>query len=174
MRDAPEHIGRWSIPVRYSWMPDRCTAICINPGQPTLMQLVIGAMGSGHEGQCEVARMVQSPDVYEPEPAESVSETVIRAVADVSGVDPLEMDERLFDTVDPCALDAFFASGQIDSERRVSFTFAGYRVVVDESRTVHLTEAAQRSRGEDPATPQEPASTVLRGAGTPWRLAFQE
>lgn len=41
---------------------------------------------------------------------ESVEEAVVRAVADVKRVSPLELDTRLYEVVDPDALNALFRS----------------------------------------------------------------
>ena len=80
--------------------------------------------------------MVEAPDVYEPTAEETVSDTVIRALADSKGVDPAQLDVRLYDVVDPDALDRLCASG---GGCRVAFTYADRRVVVDGGGTVHIT-----------------------------------
>lgn len=58
----------------------------------------------------------------------SVSERVLTAVAGREGVDPLDLQPRLYDVIDPDALDALFhvdgASGS------VAFTFGDSRVTV--------------------------------------------
>lgn len=113
--------------------------------------------------------MVSSPDVYESSSGESVSETVIRAVADAKGIDPLDMDACLFDAIDPGALDTIFAADNEGTERRVSFTFAGYRVAVNESQTVFLTDLEKCVQTDSTETPN---STDLRGARFPWQLVF--
>jgi len=56
-----------------------------------------------------------------------VSTSVVVAVADADGVDPVEMDERLHDWVDPDALDAVV--GSMDSGA-VEFEMADHRVRV--------------------------------------------
>jgi len=72
---------------------------------------------------------------------ESISLTVIRAVADAKGVDPVDMDARLNDYVEPDALDRLFASGsgQPHWDGRVSFTMADCRVEISGSGTVVVT-----------------------------------
>lgn len=120
--------------------------------------------------------MVKGPEMYEPYAGESVSETVIRAVAAEQGVDPLEMDACLYDVIDPHALDAVFDhhtgdERREDGERRLSFTFDGYRVAIDESRRVFVTEQVGETDG---AHPDAASPTVLRGAGSPWQLVFQQ
>lgn len=56
----------------------------------------------------------------------TASEAVVAAVAEREGVDPVELP-RLFESVDPDALDAIFADGR---PGRVSFQYAGYDVTV--------------------------------------------
>ena len=58
----------------------------------------------------------------------SVSTSVVVAVAEADDVDPVEMDERLHDWVDPDALDAVVDS--LD-DGHVQFEMAGHRVRVD-------------------------------------------
>ena len=107
--------------------------------------------------------MVEAPDVYEPTAEETVSDTVIRALADSKGVDPAQLDVRLYDVVDPDALDRLCASG---GGCRVAFTYADRRVVVDGGGTVHIT-GQNRTSTESPVNPQ-----VLRGAASPWQMVF--
>lgn len=59
---------------------------------------------------------------------ESVSETVVSAVAEATDVDPLALDPRLYEVIDPDALDRLFNEAQ--SEGRVGFTMAGCQVSV--------------------------------------------
>lgn len=57
-----------------------------------------------------------------------VATNVVRAVAAARDVDPVDLDERLHDHVDPEALDAVVRS--ID-DGHVTFAVAGHRVRVD-------------------------------------------
>ena len=59
---------------------------------------------------------------------ESVSQTVIMAVAEATDVDPIDLDPRISDVIDPDALDRLFDTGQ--SEMRVKFAMAGCQVIV--------------------------------------------
>lgn len=66
-----------------------------------------------------------------------VSRRVVRAVARETGTDPLELP-RLFDTIDPDALDALvreMAAGE------VQFRYAGHEVTVDSHETVTVAPA---------------------------------
>jgi hypothetical protein len=63
---------------------------------------------------------------------ESLTTTVVRTVADVKGIDPLELEECLHDVIDPEALERLFAP--VDAGTRqgvVVFRLAGCRVEVD-------------------------------------------
>jgi hypothetical protein len=82
--------------------------------------------------------MTQGKEIYRPLPEESLSTAVVRAVADARGVDPIDLDVRLYDYVDPCALNRLFAAnGDAPSRNcRVSFTVADCHVTLDESRKI--------------------------------------
>jgi len=56
----------------------------------------------------------------------TVHESVIYAVANAVGVDPIDLDP-LYDTIDPEAVDALFDDG---FEGRLAFTYEGHDVVV--------------------------------------------
>jgi len=116
--------------------------------------------------------MVESPDVYEPEPEETVCDTVLRALADSKGVAPTNLDVQLYDVIDPDALDRLFDSRGGATGRRVSFTVGDRRVVVDESRTVYVTTTQERPGQQEPTSPANPQ--ILRGAASPWRMVFSK
>lgn len=88
---------------------------------------------------------------YQLSPDEPTSIGVIKCIAEANGVDPCSLDDRLYDHVDPEALDSLFCTdgrGAIDVT--VSFRMAGCRVTVDDTGTVSVTytegvEAAARS-----------------------------
>jgi hypothetical protein len=85
--------------------------------------------------------MTATPEVYNRRADESVTEAVVRAVADVQGVKPWEMDSRLGDAIDPEALERLCGDASTGSrETRVSFVFAGYRVAADAAGAVFVTE----------------------------------
>lgn len=74
---------------------------------------------------------------------ESMSETVVNAVADAKGVDPLDLDP-LYDAIDPDALDRLFSTspGASASPTELRFEMSGCVVVVREGGTVTVTPAA--------------------------------
>lgn len=59
---------------------------------------------------------------------ESVSQTVVSAVAEATDVDPLALDPRLYEVIDPDALDRLFH--EEESAGQVGFTMAGCQVSV--------------------------------------------
>lgn len=83
--------------------------------------------------------MTQCQMTYCPTTDESVSEVVVRGIADAKCVDPIDLDVRLYDYIDPCALDRLFEVGEDLRNGRVSFTMAGYHIDIVETREVVLT-----------------------------------
>ena len=79
---------------------------------------------------------------YQPSPAEPVSETVVKAVGEVSGRHTAGRSDGLpplYEAIDPDALDELYASSR--DPPAVQFTYAGYTVAIDETRQVTVTEA---------------------------------
>ncbi|SNZ04152.1 hypothetical protein SAMN06269185_0464 [Natronoarchaeum philippinense] len=70
----------------------------------------------------------------------SLSDAVVKALADAEDADPLDLDP-LYEVIDPDALDALFArTGDGDRrEGRVEFRASGYHVEVTSTGRVHLT-----------------------------------
>jgi hypothetical protein len=120
-----------------------------------------------------VEPMTPIPKVYEQTDRESVGDTVIRAVADRKGVDPLELDECLYDVIEPAALDALCGSGAREKanpgETRVSFVFEGYRVTADGSGTITLSETEATA-----CTQSRTGQAVLSDPTSSWRRVFQQ
>lgn len=60
-----------------------------------------------------------------------LSTSVVQAVATALGTDPLSLDERLYDVLDPDALDRLFGDdGEAAGPRTLSFELAGCSVTV--------------------------------------------
>jgi len=60
-----------------------------------------------------------------------LSTSVVQTVATALGTDPLSLDERLYDVLDPDALDRLFAGGGEEmGPRTLSFELAGCSVTV--------------------------------------------
>lgn len=77
---------------------------------------------------------------YKPTPSEPLSETIVYAVAETKGVDPMDLTERLYDCIDPDALDRLFRTGRHGSGSTVVFKMAGCRVEVQDGGAVVVTE----------------------------------
>jgi hypothetical protein len=91
--------------------------------------------------------MAQRKSVFRLAPDESVSAAVIRAVATVKDIDPIDLDERLYDHVDPCALNRLFRTDRQDRARGmlVSFTMAGCHIQVQDGQKVVVTADSDRA-----------------------------
>jgi len=74
---------------------------------------------------------------YDPDGLRSVSGTVIRAVAEIAGVDPTTTRIPIEDSVDPDALDELFAASS--GEASVRFEICGLGVVVRSDGTVRIS-----------------------------------
>ncbi len=71
---------------------------------------------------------------------EPLSHAVVVAVAEQKGVDPLDLNERLYDCIDPDALDALFTASGQDACGTVQFFMAGCRVEVSAQRRVTVEQ----------------------------------
>ena len=67
---------------------------------------------------------------------DSITSTVIRAVAELAEVDPLEMSQPLNDVLDADALGALLASGPGDGSVSVTFELAGQVVTARDDGVV--------------------------------------
>lgn len=79
--------------------------------------------------------------VYTPSESESLSQTIVYAVAETKGVDPVDLTDRLYDCVDPDALDRLFETGGHEAAGSVVFSMAGCTVRVEGGRAVVVTGA---------------------------------
>lgn len=61
-----------------------------------------------------------------------VSRTVVEAVAEAKGIDPLELTPPLYEVIDPDALDQVFAASQTNGRMngQVTFSYNEYEVTV--------------------------------------------
>lgn len=73
----------------------------------------------------------------------SLGTTIVERIADRESVDPLDLDQRLYDVVDVEALEEVVNSTNGDSPERdvtVSFTFNGYIVTVESGGEVSISD----------------------------------
>jgi len=73
----------------------------------------------------------------------AVTARIVSTVAEKEGVDPVSLDSRLYEAVDPDAL-ATLANSGTETQLTISFNYAGYRVTViaDEELTVDAVPLA--------------------------------
>ena len=91
------------------------------------------------------SRLQDECDTHQAQPDQPLSEAVIEAIAADSGLDALEIADEfgpLYDVIDPAALDSLFQSTTETSRTGgcVTFVYAGYRVRVDQTGRVELSE----------------------------------
>lgn len=65
---------------------------------------------------------------------------LVERIAERAGTDPLELPP-LNDTIDPDSIDALVADAEDDANRRIEFTYAGFRVTVTGAGDVELSPA---------------------------------
>lgn len=85
-----------------------------------------------------------------------VSETVVAAVAEAKGVDPLDL-EPLYKAVDPDALNSMFRPSAVSppSSLEVSFSMAGCEVVIHDDGEVAVTPPAEKDESPTTIAPRE-------------------
>lgn len=71
--------------------------------------------------------------------SQTVSEEVIRSVADAKGIEPTELPP-LYDTLDPDALDSVFAASSV-VRGKVIFEYEGFLVTVTDDDQVVVEES---------------------------------
>lgn len=79
-----------------------------------------------------VVRQPKSEIQYDPESSGGLALTIVRGVANAANVDPLALDQRLYDAVDPDAIERMFARfGRPETTTgRIEFEFCEHVVVV--------------------------------------------
>lgn len=93
--------------------------------------------------------MTGNQHVYTTSPTEPLSQTIVYGIADAKGIDPMDLDDCLYDCIDPEALDQLFGPSGGDLVGTFSFTMAGCRVEVERGEKVIVTEQRdERTRAE--------------------------
>lgn len=84
-----------------------------------------------------------------------VGTEIVEGVAAREGIDPLDLDEKLYDVIDADALDALTrgASDRRPQEMLIEFTYYGYSVTVDGAGEVTIDELPAAETNE-PLTDQ--------------------
>lgn len=75
---------------------------------------------------------------HDPDSSATVSDTVIRAIAEVAGVDPTNTVIPLSESIDPDALDGLFTS--TDGEAQLTFRVCGLEVLVQSDGRVRIVD----------------------------------
>ena len=85
-----------------------------------------------------------------------ISETVVTAVAEAKGVDPLDL-KPLYDVIDPDALNRMFrpSAGSPPAVMELSFSMAGCKVVVHGDGEVVVTPPAETDESPMTVAPRE-------------------
>lgn len=76
---------------------------------------------------------------YDRESEEPLSTAVVVAVTTAAGLDPGEIEEPLYEVIDPEALDDLFRTQEgtdVAPDSEVSFTLAGHRVTISAGETI--------------------------------------
>lgn len=81
-------------------------------------------------------------------PTTPQSMEVIEAVATRSGVAPVDLPERLYDVIDPDALDGLLTLPNSDAGRPISveFTYCGYHITVNSDGRIALDSVGKACR----------------------------
>lgn len=64
---------------------------------------------------------------------------ILDAVADAAGVDPSELDQPLYEAIDPDALSNLFHTLDGSTEGYVAFSYHGYRVIAYSDGSVQVS-----------------------------------
>ena len=81
-----------------------------------------------------------------------LSEKVVDTVAEHEGVDPVDLDPRLYQAVDPDALDQLFSSSRRSDDLEVAFMYSGYEVVARSDGELSISDI-EPSSADEPAEP---------------------
>lgn len=76
---------------------------------------------------------------------------IVERIAEREGVDPVDLDDLLYDAIDAEALDAL-TDGVDDRQGqnlRVEFTYHGYAITVDGTRSVTIDEQTRPAETEE-------------------------
>lgn len=77
---------------------------------------------------------------YDQSDPQSISVSITRAVASVTGVDPLSLRPRLYDVVDSDALETLLSNATSRADVRISFPFGSHTVTVTGNEDIFVRE----------------------------------
>lgn len=89
---------------------------------------------------------------FDPDGAEDLNAVIVRSIAAVKGVAPTELDERLYESIDPDALDLLFSSGgrgrhRPDRLRQLTFELCGLEIRVHSGGEITVYEVLTPRHG---------------------------
>lgn len=76
--------------------------------------------------------------------SQSIGVSIVRAVATVADVDSLSLQPRLYDVIDPDALETLVSSSSTESDVRITFQFGVYEVTVTQTGTIWVRDDTSR------------------------------
>lgn len=77
---------------------------------------------------------------YDRSDSQSIGVSITRAVASVSGVDPLSLEPRLYDVIDPDAVETLLSSEKATGDVQITFCFGSYTVTVSRDEEIIVQE----------------------------------
>lgn len=95
---------------------------------------------------------------YRLQDGERPSTAIINAIADHEGTSPDEIGPRLYDVVDPDALDSLFRP-RVDGEQRVGgkavFGYRGYEITYESDGWIHIADDRNPGTSASETTPAD-------------------
>lgn len=83
---------------------------------------------------------------WEREDPDTITSSVVRAVAEAAGFEPMGLPQPLHDVVDPDALSRMLGSSRGDGTVTVTFELAGQSVTVSDDGEITVVPADSRSQ----------------------------
>lgn len=95
---------------------------------------------------------------YRLQDGERPSTGVVNAIADHEGTSPHEIGPRLYDAVDPDALDSLFrqrVDGRIRDGGKAVFKYRGYEITYESDGWIRIADDPSSASGVSGATPAD-------------------
>ena len=95
---------------------------------------------------------------YRLQDGERPSTAVVNAIADHEGASPNEIGPRLYDAVDPDALDSLFrqrVDGRIRDGGKAVFKYRGYEITYESDGWIRIADDPSSASGASGATPAD-------------------
>ncbi|KZN24599.1 hypothetical protein A4G99_09560 [Haladaptatus sp. R4] len=95
---------------------------------------------------------------YHLQDGERPSTAVVNAIADHEDASPDEIGPRLYDAVDPDALDSLFrprVDGQVRIGGKAVFSYRGYEITYESDGMIHITDDTDTPSGASETAPAD-------------------